>query len=150
MATMTNRALGFLDGKSAGMQIVARRDNRKQQDQDAAESTKKKKRAPDGPVGRGSSPPQQERGQHQGQPAKIKKKLYHPSVPGTCPREARESPALPKANVSKIKDSTGKHSRLSTTVPGQNDAWRRVLAFKVPPQCAKPSASGDAGEECYF
>ena len=76
MAGVTKGALGFFDFRPHRMQIIGRRDHRKQQHQHAAERAEKYKRSIPRAMEQTPAPPQQVRGQQQGQPTKIKEQLH--------------------------------------------------------------------------
>jgi len=83
MAEMAERAFRLFHLGPHGVQVVAGRNHGKQQNQRTAESANEGERARR-TIRRGrrnSSPPQQPRGQQQGEPAEIKKKL-HTKCPG--------------------------------------------------------------------
>jgi hypothetical protein len=76
MAAVAESAFGLFHCLPHAMEIIAGRDYGKEQNQDTAERTHEDERPARRTARRNLLPPQRIRGQHEGEPAKIKKKLH--------------------------------------------------------------------------
>lgn len=123
MTAVAESAFGLFHGLVDGVEIVAGGDYGKEQDENTAERAHKDERPARRTVRRSPSPPQRIRGQQEGEPAKIKKKL-HLKCLGLqwSDREKRSNSLHPVQLLKDSKDSTGRASDLGT--------WQRV-SFRV-------------------